>query len=861
MLVLPGLRQSGITPLQPHCQRLTLRISLPERIPDVPEPPSKQLQNVLFGQKLCTPGDVRRCSSRVRRLSRDLPTFDSVWLDALVQSRVLTAYQAQAIESDEAGHLAIGPCVVLDRLGRSSQACTFLARHRTTREPCVIKQVSISLELAGRTLAALNSLVERGRTIEQAGLVIPQAASEQSLNPAPPSGTEQVSSGPVVSTTRLNIVSRYCEALSLSQLILRRGRIPAGTVLNIARQLLESLAVLHESGLVHGDVSLSNALLARNGQVVLVDCGVLAAVRPEFQINSAETPERYDGVAPELIGTGRPVSPSSDLYALGCLLWHLLAGRSAFPTGDPLARLAAHQTERIPDIRELAPETPDALAEAVLWLTEPNWRHRPASAKSVLSSARGTQRRTEALAEMDGPPAVSDSVTGDVRKRPKSVKPIAPSRATLGPPKVSGRRTLSSFAQSFQHPALQTAGRTRSRPFIRSIAAAVAALVLAGVALFSLEPNTRNLVLTFMPALGDARPEVSPDAAVESAPPVRDLPEPDEFGLIELSSPGPWRLTPVTWTRETPLTIRSTSSEPARLLIGDRPLQIRASAIVLDGLFLEQSDPGSALTTIALLQSQTLTIRGCTFLSPDVLARDGEAAGNPHGAAEPRYAVGWQALDSSDRLAGQITIENSVFAGGWSSIWLDETAKPVNVKNTLKVGVSPFFIFEQPARRGASRSLFLKNVTLRDAGPVVAARLIRNWLWETRLNLSLHDCVIDLASQESGRRPLFLFEGETLPRNWQSTFVIDGAGSFVRPGTSLAGIEHGTRHAVLPAEDVDVRGLSTADFTFRDAADALPPGASIIDQLQANRRTPEPPGIQTVGGQLRLPVSESGGEL
>ena len=144
----------------------------------MPEPPSKQLQNVLFGQKLCTPRDVRRCSSRVRRLSRDLPTFDSVWLDALVQSRVLTAFQAQVIETDEATDLTIGPCLVLDRLGHSSRAETFLARHRSSREPCVIKQVSISIELAEGTLSSLKGVVEKSQVIDHPGLILPQAVSQ-----------------------------------------------------------------------------------------------------------------------------------------------------------------------------------------------------------------------------------------------------------------------------------------------------------------------------------------------------------------------------------------------------------------------------------------------------------------------------------------------------------------------------------------------------------------------------------------------------------------------------------------------------------------------------------------------------------
>ena len=831
-------------------------------MPDVPQVPSKQLQKVLFGQKLCTSRDVRRCGPRVRRLSRDLPTFDSVWLDALVQSRVLTAFQTQTIEAEQAEKLTIGPCLILDQLGRSHQSETFLARHRSTRSPCVIKQVSVPVELSTRTLASLKSLVENGQRIDRPGLILPRVVSEEVVPDGrvceTGAGADSVTNVAVAApTSRLNIVSRYCEALSLSQLILRRGRLPAATVVEIARQMLDSLVVLHSHKLVHGDLSLSNSLLDRTGQVVLVDCGIRATVQPVFQIAARETPERYDGIAPELIGTGRSWSKSGDLYALGCLLWHLLAGRSAFPTGDPLARLAAHQTERIPDIREVAPETPQELAEAVLWLTEPEPRKRPLEAGAVL---RGTRAGSNCAAVVEsGSKSLDAGPRVDVRSRPAPARKPPYPRATLGQPKLRGRRDLSKFAQSFQHPALRTATPGRGRPFVMSLAAATAAVLLAGSALFYFEPHSRRLLLTSFSALRPTGDETVADLSAETPSEPRDLPAPDDFGRIELPSQGPWRAGRITWTGQT-LTIQSTGDSPARLLIETEPLRIRASQIVLDGIRVEQSNrnPERTVTSLALLQSQALTIRNCEFVSTGTELPRHSAAGESDADQQSslsedgpvsRYAVGWQALDTSDRLAGQVIIENSVFAGDWSTIWLDGTDRPVLVTNSLKTGPGAFFVFEQSMRRGDTRAFVLKNVTLRNAGPLVAMRLVRNWLWDTRLSVTLNDCVIDPLVKNDDLRPLLAFEGETLPRNWQSTLTIEGARSFVRPGTALAGIEKGLQFATLPTGQVDVRGLGSAEFRFRgDMSDS--PEDSVIDQLFASRRAAQLPGIRTRDNRL-----------
>jgi hypothetical protein len=68
----------------------------------VMEPPSKQLRETLLRLKICSVRDFRRAKRRVRRLARDLPAFDFVWIDALLQARRLTPFQARLLESGRA---------------------------------------------------------------------------------------------------------------------------------------------------------------------------------------------------------------------------------------------------------------------------------------------------------------------------------------------------------------------------------------------------------------------------------------------------------------------------------------------------------------------------------------------------------------------------------------------------------------------------------------------------------------------------------------------------------------------------------------------------------------------------------------
>src|SRR4029077_16685680 len=99
------------------------------------------------------------------------------------------------------------------------------------------------------------------------------------------------------------------------------GRFPAAVVFEIGRQLLDGLSALHAKSLVHGDIRMSNVRLTDTGLAVLVDGGIRQVVHPEITIHDTLALEAYDGMGPELIGTGASASASSELYAVGCLLW------------------------------------------------------------------------------------------------------------------------------------------------------------------------------------------------------------------------------------------------------------------------------------------------------------------------------------------------------------------------------------------------------------------------------------------------------------------------------------------------------------------------------------------------------------
>jgi serine/threonine-protein kinase len=137
---------------------------------------------------------------------------------------------------------------------------------------------------------------------------------------------------------------------------------------HIARDILGALACAHAQNIVHRDVKPENVVLSPSG-AVLVDFGIAKAIadagsdrltRSGFAVGTSAY------MSPEQIGGTDNVDARSDLYSLGCVLFECLAGRPPFDDPFDDLILTKHQIAEVPDVRDMRPDTPDALALAIL---------------------------------------------------------------------------------------------------------------------------------------------------------------------------------------------------------------------------------------------------------------------------------------------------------------------------------------------------------------------------------------------------------------------------------------------------------------------------------------------------------------
>lgn len=178
------------------------------------------------------------------------------------------------------------------------------------------------------------------------------------------------------------LVMELVEGATLTAL-LKIGRPPIPWAVSVAAQLAGVLSYAHAIPVVHRDLKPDNLMITPDGTVKVLDFGTAAILTPD-------TPRLT--VTGQMLGTfaymapeqqrGGPVSPQTDLYALGCVLHELLTGRPLF-SGTEVELTQQHLNAPPVPVRELHPEVPLELESLVLDLLRKHPEARPSEAAEV----------------------------------------------------------------------------------------------------------------------------------------------------------------------------------------------------------------------------------------------------------------------------------------------------------------------------------------------------------------------------------------------------------------------------------------------------------------------------------------------
>jgi len=176
------------------------------------------------------------------------------------------------------------------------------------------------------------------------------------------------------------IACEYVSGRTVRELILEEETIPIDQVLNYAIQTTLALNHMHSCGVIHRDIKPSNIIVSDEGRVKIVDLGLARRDSPDSVCDvtvAGSILGTFDYIAPEQARDPRQADIRSDIYSLGCTMYHMLTGQPPYPEGTAMQKVMDHQGKQAPDPARINSRVPAELATIILktLCTDPADRH------------------------------------------------------------------------------------------------------------------------------------------------------------------------------------------------------------------------------------------------------------------------------------------------------------------------------------------------------------------------------------------------------------------------------------------------------------------------------------------------------
>jgi beta-lactam-binding protein with PASTA domain/tRNA A-37 threonylcarbamoyl transferase component Bud32 len=189
------------------------------------------------------------------------------------------------------------------------------------------------------------------------------------------------------------LVMEYLPGMTLRDLLQEYKTLTPEQTMDIMEAVLSGLAAAHRAGIVHRDLKPENVLLADDGRIKIGDFGLARAV----SANTATGQALLGTIAylsPELVTRG-VADTRSDIYAVGIMMYEMLAGAQPFTGDQPMQIAYQHANDTVPPPSEANPAVPIELDELVLWATAKDPEERPRDAGAMLDQLFEAQNHME----------------------------------------------------------------------------------------------------------------------------------------------------------------------------------------------------------------------------------------------------------------------------------------------------------------------------------------------------------------------------------------------------------------------------------------------------------------------------------
>ena len=333
-----------------------------------------------------------------------------------VQQSFLTLWQAQQLLAGRTSGFRVDRYLLLELIGQGGMGRVYLARDTRLNRLVALKILAPERMNNSRAVERFKRKARVGAQLQHENLVRIYDFGQ--------------------ANGRFFLVMEYIEGKTIGALITAQGPMPVPTAARLTWQIAHGLEHAHRKGLIHRDVNPYNVLVTHEGIAKLADLGLAIDLAEDDRVTrEGATVGTFDYVAPEQARHSHAADIRSDIYSLGCTLYHMVAGQVPFPSPSLPEKLFAHQALEPTPLNQLAPDISADFVEVVqrMMRKQPHERY-----ATPLQVAQALEPFIEEYPRIrDGEPASVPLIDDEPGEQP-AASPPASSEGKVDPP----RRTL-----------------------------------------------------------------------------------------------------------------------------------------------------------------------------------------------------------------------------------------------------------------------------------------------------------------------------------------------------------------------------------------------------------------------------------